>query len=220
MLTRRIIQCATKAVLCLLTLPVVAAVVVCALLYMPSVQRYATQKACSAVSEALDMRVSIGDVRLDFPLNLRLDSILAEDKTSGDTLICAKSLTLRLGLLPLFWGEADVEGARLEEVRLDTKALIAGTHIRGNVGELDACVRSVGWETVRVTVRKATLRDANVAVCLCDTALDDTVTTKQAWMVEVMQARLERVNARVSLPAAVPDTAAADHHSVGFANSV
>lgn len=210
MLTRRIIQCAAKAVLCLLTLPVVAAVVVCALLYMPSVQRYATQKACSAASEALDMRVSIGDVRLDFPLNLRLNSVLAEDKTSGDTLLCAKSLTLRLGLLPLFWGEADVEGARLEEVRLDTKALIAGTHVRGNVGELDACVRSVAWETGRVTVRKATLRDANVAVCLCDTALDDTVTTKQAWMVEVMQARLERVNARVSLPAAVPDTAAAD----------
>ena len=206
MSARRILIPTLKACFALLCLPFALFLTLAVLLYVPAVQDYAVGKVCESLSESTDMDVRVGQVRLKFPLTLDVKNVLATQQ--GDTLLQAADMHLSVAFMPLLRAQADIDGIRLLGARLDTKGLVGGAHIRGSVGELRAKTEGIGWETERIRVSYAALSDADLLVCLCDTVLEDTVTTKPHWVVDVYGARLDRVRAKVALPATVPDTIA------------
>ena len=205
MYIRRITIVLLKVLFALLCLPFVVFLTVAALLYVPAVQDYAVRTVCQSLSENSDMTVKADEVRLRFPLSLSVKNVIATQQ--GDTLLMARDMRLSVEFMPLLRAQANIDGIGLTDAKLNTKSLIGGAHIRGTVGSLRAKTEGVGWETERVRVNYAALSDADLLVCLSDTALDDTVTTKAKWVVDVYGAKLDRVRARVALPAAVPDTA-------------
>lgn len=191
-----------KVVLAVAFLPVVLFLVVASLLYVPSVQDYVSRRAVEGLSDATGLDVHVGRVRLAFPLDLAVDSLVAREGT--DTLLAARSLRLNVEFLPLLSGQANVNGLDVQAATLDTRDYVGGAHVRGRIERLRAATNGVHWEGERVTVDYASLRDADLCVCLSDTALDDTAKTPSHWVIEVMQARLQNVRARVALADALP----------------
>ena len=75
--------------------------------YLPPVQRWAVDKASEKLSEEMGRDVSVGSVRLKFPLDLEMGDMLAVQ--DGDTVLNAKNLDVSVKLMPLFRGEVEVD---------------------------------------------------------------------------------------------------------------
>ena len=93
----------------ILLAPVVLVVLLAIALYLPPVQRWAVDKACAWAEENTGYRVKIGEVRLAFPLDLRLGEVTALDNV-GDTLLLCDELTLSVPVRPLFDCRVDGDG--------------------------------------------------------------------------------------------------------------
>lgn len=168
------------------------------LLYIPPVQNWAVGIVASSMGESLGMKVSVGKVRLAFPLDLGVHSVRAVE--SGDTLLDLRSLRLNVRLLPLLHGRADVDGFELYGLKLDTKSYLSDIRLQGTVGQLSARARTIDWVRQRINVNRATLRDANVRVVLSDTAQKDTTTTPVLWRITVVKAEISRTAFDVRMP--------------------
>ena len=58
------------------------------LLYIPFIQNFIRDKAESYVNTHTDMKLSIGYIRLAFPLNLAIDHVLVTQELSDTLLYC------------------------------------------------------------------------------------------------------------------------------------
>ena len=81
-------------------LPVGLVMLLSVLLYVPSVQDAAIRQAARLTSEATGMDISIGQIRLSFPLHLKIQRVQVVDR--ADTLLRLDRLSLRIRPLPLF----------------------------------------------------------------------------------------------------------------------
>ena len=63
-------------ILGLLLSPVLLFVILTVLLYLPPVQNWAVDKVAEVASEKTGMQITVGEVRLAFPLDLSIDHFL------------------------------------------------------------------------------------------------------------------------------------------------
>lgn len=167
-------------------------------LYLPPVQRWAVREACVWAERETGYRVTIGEVRLDFPLDLVLGQTTARD-TEGDTLLRCQSLKLSIPLRPLFHKRVDVDGFSLKGAHLDTKSLISDTHIEGYVDRAQVQTHGYSWADNRLDRIVAHVRGADLLVVLTDTATKDT-TPSAPWLFDVREARVSQSRVKVILP--------------------
>ena len=106
------------------------------------------------------MDVSVGSVRLRFPLDLEMGDMLAVQ--DGDTVLNAKSLDVSVKLLPLFKGQVDVDYVTLTDTKLHTKELIDAVKIDGDVGEIFLDAHSVDLNEGIAQLNHVRLKDADV----------------------------------------------------------
>ena len=105
-------------------LPVGLVMLLSILLYVPSVQDAAIRQAARLTSEATGMDISIGQIRLSFPLKLKIQRVQVVDR--ADTLLRLDRLSLRIRPLPLFRQQVLVEAVDLQGAQVDTGDLIDG----------------------------------------------------------------------------------------------
>ena len=178
----------------LLLLVVLAVVAV----YLPPVQRWAVDKASEKLSEEMGMDVSVGSVRLKFPLDLEMGDMLAVQ--DGDTVLNAKSLDVSVKLMPLFKGEVEVDYVTLTDTKLNTKELIEAVKIDGDVGEIYLDAHSVNLNEGLANLNHVRLKDADVRVVLADSVPEDTTTSEPVlWKLNLEDVQLENVKAEVLL---------------------
>lgn len=183
------------------TIIVVPLLLVCAIVvaaYYPPIQRWLVNEVGSRMEESLGMRVSVEDVRITPFLNLEARGIDAVD-LEGDTLIAARTLNLDVALLPLFVGRADIDGFQLLQTRLNTKSLIPDCSVVGRVGQLTADAHGIEWTPELVRITDADLSDADLYVCLTDTAAKDT-TSQLKWIIDVDRATIANTRLHATLP--------------------
>lgn len=168
------------------------------LLYLPPVQRWAVNALGEHLSKSSGVRVSVEEVRLAFPLDLRAGGVLAVD-AQKDTLLRAKELHLDVALLPLFGSEAQVSGFRLNGARLNTKGFISNCQISGQVGVLSADAPGVNWEVGTVPLKGLKLENSDLYIQLADTAKPDTVKTPSKWQIAIDKADILKSNLLLSL---------------------
>ena len=123
--------------------------------YLPPVQRWAVDKASEKLSEEMGMDVSVGSVRLKFPLDLEMGDMLAVQ--DGDTVLNSKNLDVSVKLMPLFRGEVEVDYVTLTDTKLNTKELIEAVKIEGDVGEIYLDSHSVNLNVRKFTYRPTSL---------------------------------------------------------------
>lgn len=84
------------------------------LLYIPFVQDFARDIAVKKVNESTGMNVSVGYLRLKFPLKVSAADVEVV-QANGDTMLTAGNLDIAVKLRPLLKGDIEVDGARLDK---------------------------------------------------------------------------------------------------------
>ena len=168
------------------------------LLYVPPVQKFVVGKVAESLSQSMGMQISVGNVRLVFPLDLSVNELCA--RQDGDTLLSVRSLRLSVPLRPLCLGRADVDGFELLGGRLNTKGLIPDTYVRGSVGSLKASLHGVEWNTGKLVLDQAHLNKARLWIALSDTAAVDTIQEPSQWNITARELAVTDSHFQISLP--------------------
>ena len=218
----------------LIASPVLLALLLIVLLYLPPVQRWAVDRASEWLSEEMKMDVTVSRVGLRFPLNLYMNdllavrlndnendndndndndnenSLMAYELTSlkRDTIADAKALDVRVQLWPLLKGRIEVDRVQLEEAKVNTLDLIEAVGIKGKVGLLTLASHGVDLNTGEVRVNYVILQDTDVDVALADSTTKDTTESQPAaWKIQLDRVQFERVKARLALAPQADSTA-------------
>ena len=134
-----------------------------ALLYIPAVQDFIRGKAVGYASGALGMELSVGRIRLAFPLRLTVEETLLVDRT--DTLVDCGKLSVDVALWPLIRKEVVVRSFELDRV---------AAHYRDSTGGLDMRIAAgqLALEEARADLRAQTAGIARIALSDGDIFLD------------------------------------------------
>lgn len=134
-----------------------------ALLYIPAVQDFIRGKAVGYASEALGMELSVGRIRLAFPLRLTVEETLLVDR--ADTLVDCGKLSVDVALWPLIRKEVVVRSFELDRV---------AAHYRDSTGGLDMRIAAgqLALEEARADLRAQTAGIARIALSDGDIFLD------------------------------------------------
>ena len=117
---RKIIKYTLRTLLVIL----LAVLLAPALLYVPAVQDFIRGKAVGYASEALGMDLSVGRIRLAFPLRLTVEETLLIDR--ADTLVDCGRLSLDVALWPLIRKEVVVRSFELDRIAARYKDTTGG----------------------------------------------------------------------------------------------
>lgn len=189
-----------KWVVGILLAPVILFLLLAVLLYVPPVQDFAVRKATGYLSEATGMEVRAGKVRLTFLFDIDLHDVRIAD-ADKDVLLDIKQLSVDLSFVSLFRGEVDVESLKLTHASVNTKDLIAGANIRGNLGCFFLDAHGLRLPQELVTIDNARLSDADVCIALNDSVSEDTtVSAPVAWRIAVGKVTMNRTKVRFSMP--------------------
>ena len=130
-----------KVATAIAAVPVALLLALFVMLYLPPVQEYATRKISEAVQANSDFELSVGRVRLSFPLKLVIEDFVF--CAGSDTIASGEEVATSVSLLPLLRGVVEIDYLSLESVAFDTHKLVPGTHIRGDVGNFRSVARDI-----------------------------------------------------------------------------
>lgn len=176
------------------------------LLYCPPIQRWAVGIATQYASEETGMDISIDGVRLRFPLDLQLDGVRAIQRNDSlpqvkDTLIDARRIICEVQLRPLIDSNVQVDIMQMDDVQLNTMGMIPDCRIRGRVGRLMLTSHGIDLKRDTLMLNKALLHDANLDICLSDTARKDTTETPNPdWIIRFQHLDVKRSRVLVHMP--------------------
>ena len=132
------------------TLRILAAIVVVlfagiGLLYVPGVQDFACRKAVGPISRALGMELTVGQLRLGFPLRLSIEEFRL--RNDADTLVDCGRLGLEVDPWPLIRREAVVREFGIDRLKVHYRDTATGFEMRVKAAQL-------GIEPVRALLRQ------------------------------------------------------------------
>ena len=165
----------------LLLSPVVLFLLLAVLLYLPPVQNWMVDKVATIASEKTGMDISVGTVRLEWPLDLGIDEFRAIDK--GDTLADVGHLSVDIQLRPLVDKRVVINELSIANAKLNTNGFISDLRVKGHVGELWLRSDGIDLDKETVVVNGARLADSNLDIALSDTAAVDTTTSEVNWRI-------------------------------------
>lgn len=185
--------------------PVVVFCLLAALFYFPPFQNWAVRQAAAYVSEKTGMQVTVGYVRLAFPLDLRLEQVQALQPNDSlpqvrDTVLMARSVVANVALWPLFDKQVDVSELALHDVTLNTVHFIRQARVQGHFDRLVVRARGIDLARQNVVVNAALLKGAKVDVALNDTAKEDTTKSRNFWKIKVYDLRILQSDVLVHMP--------------------
>ena len=199
--------------------PILLMLLLCVLIYLPPVQKYAVDKTAEILSEEMDMDVTVGGVYLRFPLDLTISDMRALQ--DGDTIVDVRRLDISVKARPLLDSKVEVDGIRLSDAKLNTKELIEAVSIRGTLKELSLDSHSTDLKQELAVVNKALVCGADLVVLLADSVSADTTESAPVnWRVRLDDVRLHDVKAQVRLAPSADSTWVMAHVSDAFATGL
>ena len=183
----------------IISLPFALFIIISILIYIPPVQEFMVRKAASAASAAAGMDISVGRISLSFPLNLNILDVSAVQEK--DTLLSAGKITLKVQMKPLLRKQVEIDAFRLEEISLNTRDMISGLSLKGELGELYLESHGVALSPETAVINSFILKDTHVDICMADTAAADTAAGEPlCWQFMLHEAVLENVAINLSMP--------------------
>lgn len=142
------------------------------LLYIPPIQRWVTNTTLEQLQSSLGMRVTVGDMRVGFPVKILLEDVLAIDETENDTVAQVDRLVANVSVLPLLRGSSvPVSSLELLGTYVNYRAPSDSLSIHGRIAELKTNALIYGLSSQEITIDRLSLREGDVSV----TALSDTI---------------------------------------------
>ena len=197
-----------KALLCtsaIIATPFVLILLMAALLYVPPVQRWAVSQAADYASAETGMQVSVGYVRLSFPLDLRLDSVRVVKQNDSlpqlkDTLLNARQLVADVAFWPLLKGQVEIDELDFQGVQVNTDGLIAAARVKGGVGRLRLQSHGIDLGQAFANIDQAAISEAQLDVALSDSVPEDTTESQNLWKIKAQRLSLKNSRVVVHMP--------------------
>ena len=169
------------------------------LLYIPSVQTYVVNTTLSKLEKTLGMRITAGDVRIGFPLKVRISDVTGLD-AEGDTLAVVGRLTADVSLLPILQGsDLPVGGIELSGAKVDYVFPNDSLFLKGTIGELRGDFFSYKLTEQVMSLRNISLKDGDMAVvALIDTVPKPDTGEKSRLVIYLDEAEIENVRGSFS----------------------
>ena len=185
--------------------PILLFLILAALLYLPPVQNWAVQKVAAIASEKTGLDITVGYVRLEWPLNLGLDNFRALHPNDSlpnvtDTIADTKHLTVDIQLWPLWKKRVVINQLALQETKLNTNGFISDLRIKGDVGELWLRSNGIDLDKELAEVNGARLTDARLDIALSDTAAVDTTESTLKWIINADSLSFRHTELTMHLP--------------------
>ena len=175
-----------------LAVPLLLILVAGMLLYVPPVQDFAVRKVAAYVSEQTGTDVTVGRLRLSFPLDLDVQQLTMLD-AGGDTLVVADHALVDLDLSSIFRGRVGLDAVTLQRAQVDTREWIASTLIRGRLDEL-TLHDDVDLKAQHVALSSVEARGLDLDIALRDTTTEEDTTESAplAWIIDVERAAIAK----------------------------
>lgn len=167
---------------------------------MPPVQQWLQKKICAYVESEMGITVSIEHLSIIFPLDLKLQEVVAS--TPSDTLLLANDIVVDLGLRDLLLRRIRIDQIHLGGIHLDTDGLIEGIHLKGKLENLS--IEAKRWDLKRryLLVNDTQINDANIYISLADTTSKKDTTSSPPFFhkIQLIKGNLKRVNFTLQMP--------------------
>ena len=185
--------------------PILLILILAALLYCPPIQNWAVQKVTSIVSEKTDMDISVGRVRLEWPLNLGIEEFRAIKPNElhpqqKDTIADVNRLVADVQLWPLFQKRIVINELSLQNARINTDGFISDLRIQGELSQLWLSSKGIDLEGEMVEVNGARLADARLDIILSDTAAVDTTKSDVKWRINADSLTISKSLLNIRMP--------------------
>ena len=158
-----------------------------ALLYIPPVQDFIRGKAVGYASEALGMELSVGRIRLAFPLRLTVEETLLVDR--ADTLVDCGKLSVDVALWPLIRKEVVVRSFELDRVAAHYRDSTGGLDMRIAAGQLALEEARADLRAQTAGIARIALSDGDIFLDLAESAPAEKAdsTAPSAWSLDIRQ---------------------------------
>lgn len=164
--------------------PVILAILVPILLYIPPIQDWAVGFATDKVNASTGMKVEVGQLRLKFPLSLQVNDIKVIEAT-GDTMLTARSAYASVKVLPLLRGHVDVSALSLDSAFYQLGNADSLMWLRAHIDRGDISATEILLKKNAINLERADLSGLRVTLrMLEDTTVTPTDTTTTApWLI-------------------------------------
>lgn len=175
------------------------------LFYFPPFQNWVVGKAAAVASEKTGMKISVGHVRLAFPLDLALEQVEVlepSDSLRGrtDTVAHVGRAVADIRLLPLLKSQVMVDELSLQQMKVNTTHFISNMRLSGSVGNLKLKAHGIDLAQESVRINDALLDNASLLVELADTAKPDTTPSENFWKVNLDDIKIKNVAFAMRMP--------------------
>lgn len=177
--------------------PVLLFVFLSILIYLPPVQRAAVNWASGYLSEEMGMEVTVDDVCLKFPLDLRMGGMVAVQ--DGDTILNAEKLDVSIRMMPLFRSVVEIDDVCLYNVGVYTRDMVEACLVKGFVGEMGLNSHVTSLDKEEAVLSKVWLKDADLSVVLADSVPEDTTESEPLnWVIRLEDVKADNVNLKLN----------------------
>ena len=175
------------------------------LFYFPPFQKWVVKQATAYASEEMGMQISIGHIRLEFPLDLALEDVKvlqANDSLEHvtDTIADIGKIVGDVQLWPLFRKQVMIDKLAFDNMKVNTSNLIAAARIEGTVGHFDLKAHSIDLKKEVVNINHALLSDATLSIALSDTVPPDTTSSETYWKIKLAQLKVKDTDFTLHMP--------------------
>ena len=150
-------------------------------------------------------KVSVGSVRLVFPLDLGVGKLYVAKTNDSipnrvDTIASVDDAIISVRLLPLFRNVVVVNNLDLRSVSLNTLNIVPSAQIKGQVGRLSLQSRDINLSSETVDISSAYIGDTHLTVLLNDTVPEDTSKTENRWVISLQNLNVKNTSADIHMP--------------------
>ena len=168
------------------------------LLYIPPVQNWAAQQVASIASEKTGKEISVGKVRLEFPLDLGIDDFKMID--GKDTIADIGHLTLDVQMKPLLKKKVVIDALEIDDAKVNTTDLIDAARVKGTLGKLSLRSDGIDLDKETIQLNDAKISQADVQVVLNDSVPEDTTKSETKWKIIADKLTIDQSKVNVHLP--------------------
>ena len=194
---RKILKYALRALIVLLLLPFLVG----GLLYIPGIQNALRRQAEVQVARHLGMELSIGRIRLTFPLRLVVAQTLLVDR--GDTLLGCERLAVDVAPLGLLRGQADVRRFEISGAMGHYRDTLSGMEARAEIGALILRTNRIDLRNEKIGIRSVELAQSDIDLRLGTPAAApkeaDTTASPAAWEIGLGELAITNTAVRVCM---------------------
>ena len=145
------------------------------------------------------MNISVGYIRLKWPLDLQMDDFLAIHE--NDTIADMRQLTVDVQLKPLFDNRIVVNSFEIQQARVNTNGFLSDLQVKGHLENLSAWSKGIDLRQHSIELNDAQLSRAHFDILLSDTAqTDTTATSENPWFIKFDKATITDTGLTLTLP--------------------